>query len=464
MIDAVIMNLLADLKKTTKKKEKEILIGESYNKFSGDGLGDFLELVLDPRRLFYVNSLTRIKEDNSVKNSLALCSTEQIIDRLYASTSRKQTMDILTDCATNASPQTKAIIDIILSKDLNCGVGISIVNSAIGFKMIKDFEVAKAEEQKKIEAFNNYNQFYWNLKVDGQRLIVLSNIHGDIRFLSSSGKEITQLYITDLGKELRLLAEWYLKEFDKKSVCFDAELLGVDADLKEIDRKKSNGICTKMQNMNASPEEVNCMRAWIFDVIGYDSEVLTYEGTNKPLHERVVELDRIKHIYSLTNRFKVIFLPYYLVNSVDELMEQFKELVNRGYEGVIAKKYDSPYEIKRQAHWVKLKKEIEIDVVVTGWTEHKKRDDMIGALLIESACGRIKGAIGTGTWLTDSKRLELHTRALSGDLEGTILEIGVMEITSNKKNDDLSFYLPRITRERTDKTTADDLEKIMSMF
>jgi ATP-dependent DNA ligase len=464
MIEVVILNMIAELSSTTKKKEKEAIITEYYNKHADDGLGKFFDLTLNPRRLFYVKSLERLKPSAAPAFVRPEVTAEYIIEKLYSNKNRSDIMNTLFECIHYATSTTKNIVNIILAKDLNCGVGISTVNSAVGFKMIKDFEVAKAEEQKKIEAFHAYEKFYWNLKVDGQRLIVLGNIHNDFLFLSSSGKEITQLYITELGKQLRLLVQCYLKDTGKKSVCFDAELLGVDENLKELDRKKSNGICTKMQNMNATPEEVYCMRAWIFDVIGYDTEELVYEGTSKPLYERVGELDRMKFIHEMTKNDKLIFLPYTIVNSVDELMEQFKILVQNGYEGVIAKKYDSPYEIKRQNHWVKLKKEVEIDVVVTGWTPHKKRDDMIGALLIESSCGSIKGAIGTGTWLTEQKRRELHTRALMGELDGTILEIGVMEITSNKKNDELSFYLPRITRERTDKTEADSYEKIMSMF
>lgn len=463
MIEHVILKMIDELKATPKTNDKRDIISKFYNSHSEDGLCEFFELALCPRRLFYVVSLSKIPETTAPSEVRTDVTTEYVLDKLYQSKNRKETMSTLIECLNYGSAITRKIIDLILAKDLDCGVGISIVNKALGFKLIDDFEVAKAEEHKHISAFENYQKFFWNLKVDGQRLIVLGNIHNEFRFLSSSGKEIVQLYHTKLGQEIKDITHLYLMQYNKKSVCFDAELLGVDESGKELERRKSNGICTKMQNMNATPEEVQSMRAWIFDVIGYDTEELIYQGTSKPQFERLYELNSIKEQYR-TKSEHLIFLPYHIVESVEQLMTDFKNLVSNGFEGLIAKKYDAPYEIKRQKHWVKLKKEVEIDVIVTGWTRHKKRDDMIGALLIESACGRIKGSIGTGTWLTEAKRLELRTRALNGTLEGTILEICVMEIAKNKKNDDLSFYLPRITREREDKTIADDYEKIMSMF
>jgi ATP-dependent DNA ligase len=333
----------------------------------------------------------------------------------------------------------------------------------VGLSIIKTFEVAKAEEQKYIDKFKNLDKFFWNLKVDGQRLIALGNVHGEYLFMSSSGKDMSQLYYTSLGEDIKSMFKTYFRHSENKSACFDGELLGVDGSGKELERRKSNGICTKMQNMNASKEETDSMRFWCFDLIGYDTPDLKYEGTQKPLLERIAELELVKQD-SFVPTDRIIFLPYHEVSSIKELMNQFSHLIKDGFEGIIAKKADSPYEIKRQQHWVKLKREVEIDVVVTGWTPHKKRDDMIGSLLIESACGKIKGAIGTGEWLTEKKRLELHTRASSGSLHGTILEIVIHEITKNKKNDELSFYLPRISRERDDKEVADDYEKIMSMF
>ncbi len=463
MIDNVILKMIEELKSTTKTNEKKVIIADYFNKFSDDGIGKFFDLVLNPRKLFYAKSLDKLPQTAAAQVVRPEVTTEYILEKLYQSKSRKEKMDTLVECLHYASTITKKIVNIILAKDMDCGVGIALVNSAIGFKMITDFEVAKAEEAKYIDSFENIGEFYWNLKVDGQRLIVLGNIHDDFLFLSSSGKEITQLQHTKMGDELKQLVRVYLKQSNKKSVCFDAELLGVDDNGKELERRQSNGICTKMQNMNANEAEVSLMRAWIFDVIGYDTVELEYKGTTKPQWERVEELLKLRDTVGL-DMSKIIFLEYNVVSSIKQLLESFKDLVKHGYEGVIAKRKDAPYQIKRQQHWVKIKKEVEIDVVVTGWTPHKKRKDMIGSLLIESSCGRIKGKIGTGEWLTEENRLELHRRALNGTLEGIILEIGVMEISKNKKNDELSFYLPRITRERTDKNDADDYEKIMSMF
>jgi ATP-dependent DNA ligase len=93
------------------------------------------------------------------------------------------------------------------------------------------------------------------------------------------------------------------------------------------------------------------------------------------------------------------------------------ELARReGWEGVIAKRRDSPYEHRRSRHWLKMKCELTQEFLVGGFTDPQGRRVGLGALLV----GRLEGSdlvfagkIGTGF----DSRLLLELRARLVPLE-----------------------------------------------
>src|SRR5688500_7589457 len=70
-----------------------------------------------------------------------------------------------------------------------------------------------------------------------------------------------------------------------------------------------------------------------------------------------------------------------------------------GWEGVIAKRRDSPYEHKRSKHWLKMKCELAQDFVVGGFTDPQGTRVGLGALLVGYYEGDdfvFAGKVGTG--------------------------------------------------------------------
>src|SRR5262249_10891966 len=69
------------------------------------------------------------------------------------------------------------------------------------------------------------------------------------------------------------------------------------------------------------------------------------------------------------------------------------------WEGVIAKRLDSPYEQKRSKHWLKMKVETSQDFVVGGFTDPQGKRAGLGALLVGYFEGDdfvFAGKVGTG--------------------------------------------------------------------
>jgi ATP-dependent DNA ligase len=91
--------------------------------------------------------------------------------------------------------------------------------------------------------------------------------------------------------------------------------------------------------------------------------------------------------------------------------EPWEQARNEGWEGVIAKRRDSPYEHKRSKHWLKMKCELRQDFVVGGFTDAQGARVGLGALLVgyfEDDDFVFAGKVGTGF---DTKLLtEMRTR------------------------------------------------------
>jgi bifunctional non-homologous end joining protein LigD len=77
----------------------------------------------------------------------------------------------------------------------------------------------------------------------------------------------------------------------------------------------------------------------------------------------------------------------------------FAEACRKGWEGLIAKRADSPYASARSRDWLKLKCSAEQELVVGGYTAPKGSRQELGALLVghfEDGSLRYAGKVGTG--------------------------------------------------------------------
>jgi bifunctional non-homologous end joining protein LigD len=112
-----------------------------------------------------------------------------------------------------------------------------------------------------------------------------------------------------------------------------------------------------------------------------------------------------------------------------------------GWEGVIAKRRDSPYEHRRSPHWLKMKCELSQEFVVGGFTEPQGERKGLGALLVgyfENEDFVYAGKLGTG--FNTKLLLELRARL-------DVLEIPKPPFTK-------AVGLPRLRAHWVDPTTV----------
>ncbi len=138
---------------------------------------------------------------------------------------------------------------------------------------------------------------------------------------------------------------------------------------------------------------------YLFDVLSIDGE----DVRKRPLRERKRLLkDAVKFGGPL--RFST--------HRVGDGEAYFNHACERGWEGLVAKRADSPYKSTRSRDWLKIKCGHEQELVIGGWTDPKGSRTWFGALLLgywEKDRLRFAGKVGTGF---DGATLERVGKAL----------------------------------------------------
>jgi bifunctional non-homologous end joining protein LigD len=107
--------------------------------------------------------------------------------------------------------------------------------------------------------------------------------------------------------------------------------------------------------------------------------------------------------------------PLQLVARLEDA-QPWERACREGWEGVIAKRRDAPYEHRRSPHWLKMKCEASQELVVGGFTDPRGRRAGLGSLLVGYFEGQelvFAGKVGTGF----DTRLLLELRAQLDALE-----------------------------------------------
>jgi bifunctional non-homologous end joining protein LigD len=102
--------------------------------------------------------------------------------------------------------------------------------------------------------------------------------------------------------------------------------------------------------------------------------------------------------------------PLYLVQRLDE-SRPWERACAEGWEGVIAKRRDAPYEHRRSRNWLKMKCEANQELVVGGFTDPQGQRVGLAALLVgyfEADAFVFAGKVGTG--FDNRLLLELRNR------------------------------------------------------
>jgi DNA ligase-1 len=188
----------------------------------------------------------------------------------------------------------------------------------------------------------------------------------------------------------------------------------------------------------------------VFDIIPLDA---FREGHwNAQLEKRIKILEDMRPIIDTMPGLEL--LPHIMVDldtaeGKDQLERYAKDNVNSGFEGIMIKSVDAPYECKRNTFWMKWKPTITVDLEVVGIEEGTGRNKgRLGALVCHGMDDGKEIGVNVGSGFSDEDRDNYWNN--SNLIVGRTAEILCDVITQNQDGT-YSLRFPRFVRFRDDK-------------
>ena len=401
-------------------------------------LREVIRLALCPFTQFYQRKIPTYKCDGTNAN------IESILPALYELSSRQVTgnaaIEYLRMLLSSLNEDDAKVLERIIDKSLDCGVQVSTAND-VWPGLITEYPcmLCSPFEQKLVDkiSFPAYAQ----MKMDGMRFNAIVR-DGKCEFRSRNGKEI--LLLGNLEQEFISLA-------GSIDCVFDGELLVMlEGDHQFADRQTGNGILNKANKGTISAKEAALVHATVWDLIPYVQFVDGYCAT--PYAKRYSTLEAIVSKQKSAGK-KIWNVTSTIVQTLEEAQEIFQGYLAEGYEGIILKDGNGVWEDKRAKHQIKFKGELECDLKIVAIEEGTgKYAGMLGAIVCESADGKIKVNVGSG--FNDA-----HRKNLGKEILDKIVAIKYNSRIKNKLGEE-SLFLPIFIEIRDDKDIADNSKDI----
>ena len=201
------------------------------------------------------------------------------------------------------------------------------------------------------------------------------------------------------------------------------------------------------QAQRKSDVETTGMVYHIFDILPLDA---FKEGhCNLQQHKRIEWIDSAKTQLMDTDCLRIM-------NGLDvdldtaegnDIMDRFaKDAVKAGFEGIMIKDLDAPYECKRSSFWMKWKPTITVDLNIVGFEEGTGRNlGRLGAIICEGEDDGRQIRVNVGSALSDGDRDEYWSNR--DNLLGDVVEVEADAVTQNQDGT-YSLRFPRFVRFR----------------
>lgn len=323
----------------------------------------------------------------------------------------------------------------ILIKDLRCGVSEKTVNTVAKKEKRPEYAVPVFECQLAHDSANHEGKMTGRkqieVKLDGVRVLAFVKPNGVVDMFSRNGKEFHNF--GHIAEQIQTVVK--NNPFDGPMVL-DGEVMSANFQdlMKQVHRK---------DNVAAGDAVLH-----LFDII--PAGFFRKGRWDKPQHERS---EMVKQwVESNKDQLpNVSVLDWESLDlDTDEGQSRFVELnkaaVDGGYEGVMIKDVDAPYECKRSHSWLKAKPFIEVTLEVTEIEQGTGRNEgRLGAFVCKGEDDGKQIQVNVGSGFTDVNRDDFWQGRDS--IIGHLVEVRADAVTQNQDGT-FSLRFPRFLRFR----------------
>ena len=441
-----ILEIINRTSEITGRKEKVNFVRENLS----ESLCGVFYMTLNPFLRFGFKSIPQYDTAKEGKENVDL-----ILSRLLTLSEMnhsKKSEEWLVKSLEMAKPCDRPVIEMIVLKDLRCGVQTATWNEIIKGTEYEHYNVteypcmlASVLNEKRLSKLPWESGVYTQLKCDGMRFNAIVE-HDKVSFYGRSGKPIT-IKSESLKEQFRQL------NINGEPTVYDGELLVLNESGNGwCDRKTGNGILNKAvrDTINTVESERVCCVLW--DMIPLDA--FKRGLYNVPYHLRYTDL--IKRVETLGDDAKIMMVESQIVHSLEDARKIYEEYVKRGLEGVILKSPNNVWKDTRATDQIKMKEELDADLRIVEVVEGTgKYRGMMGALVLESDDKMVRVSVGTG--FTDEQRKEYFTDSL---LDKVVTVTYNMRIKDKNRMGVDSLFLPRFIEIREDKNVTNTDKEI----
>ena len=323
----------------------------------------------------------------------------------------------------------------VIIKDLRCGISEKTLNKVLGntewripvftCQLATDSEkhVAKKKGVKRLEQ-----------KLDGVRVLAVMT-KTTVNLYSRNGKPFDNFpqIVDALGDIKNKFAKLF--QACPHGFVLDGEIIGesFQALMKQAQRK--------------TDVQTDGMTYSVFDVI----PLADFERGfwNAQQHKRLAILEEYRAVFERTNSVRImdgIEVDLDTAEGHDILRRYSTDAVAAGFEGIMIKSLDAPYECRRSTFWMKLKPTITVDLNIVGFEEGTGRNQgRLGAIICEGDDNGRRICVNVGSGLSDVNRDEYWSAR--DQLLGDVIEVEADAVTQNQDGT-YSLRFPRFVRFR----------------
>jgi DNA ligase-1 len=406
-------DIIKDLEADNSRLAKEAVLQQAYD----EGLPEFFEgltMALDPLVTFGVKQVPE-RSDVLSGQGLAwpvfkeLC--RKLIDRSLTGHAARDAIILCKDTAT--TEQWNGWYRRILIKDLRCGVSEKTVNK-VAPGTVPVFTCSLAHDSAKHEK-KMVGEKQIEIKLDGVRVITI--IRGDkVEMFSRNGKQFHNF--GHIIEEIETVIKDHPVPYP---LVLDGEVMSANFQdlMKQVHRKDGNQSTDAVLHLfDTIP--LGCFQAGSWDKPQSFRSLITkhWVEDHKDVLQHVQALDWEDVDLSTTkgqNRF----------------VELNKAAVTGGYEGVMIKDVNAPYECKRTHAWLKAKPFIEVTLEVVDVEEGTGRNEgRLGAVVCSGVDDGKDIRVNVGSGFTDDNRSSFWSDRDA--LVGQLVEVRADAITQNQ--------------------------------